>query len=169
MIQPPNRLAKILDAEDAAPIESLLRNAEARVEALEPVFAASLFPQVSALAQLCRRPDAALQADARAIRHATLSVVETAAVTRRHDMVPVALGICDLLDRWIFVREWRPRLVRAQAEGLYALASATGLSAADRATLTADLLRIRCEDRTPGCRAPAQDEARSLQRSGSAA
>ena len=143
LIHPPNRLAKMLDAEGAAPIELLVRNAEARVEDMAPAFAASLGPQVSALVELCRRPDKALQADARVIRHAALTVVETAAITRRHDMVPVALGVCDLLDRWIFACEWRPRAVRAQAEGLHALAFAKGLSEADREVLAADLLRMR--------------------------
>ena len=145
LIQPPNRLARILVAEDAVPIALLVQGGEAQVEAMVPVFAASLAPQVATLVQLCRRSDPELQAQARDIRRAALAVVETAAITRRHDIVPVALGICDLLDRWLFASEWAPRLVRAQAEGLHALVFTQGLTSADQGRLIDDLMQIRAE------------------------
>ena len=145
LIHPPNRLARILAAEDAVPISVLVQGAEAQVEAMTPVFAASLAPQVAALVALCRQGDPDLQAEARDIRRAALAVVETAAITRRHDIVPVALGICDLLDRWLFASEWAPRLVRALAEGLHALVFAPGLTQADQGRLIDDLMQIRAE------------------------
>ena len=145
LTHPPNRLARILAAEDAVPIALLVQGAEAQIEALAPVFAATLAPQVEALVDLCRRCDPDLRADARDIRRAALAVVETAAITRRHDIVPVALGICDLLDRWLFAAEWLPRLVRAQAEGLHALIFARGLTPVDHGRLIEDLMQMRAE------------------------
>lgn len=145
LIHPPNRLARILAAEDAVPIALLVQGGEAQVEVMVPVFAASLAPQVATLVQLCRRSDPDLQAQARDIRRTALAVVEAAAITRRNDIVPIALGICDLLDRWLFAAEWRPRLVRAQAEGLHALVFAPGLTAADHGRLIDDLMQIRAE------------------------
>ena len=152
LIHPPNRLARILVAEDAVPIALLAQGGEAQVEAMVPVFAASLAPQVATLVQLCRRSDPDLQAQARDIRRAALAVVETAAITRRHDIVPVALGICDLLDRWLFASEWAPRLVRALAEGLHALVFAPGLTPADQGRLIDDLMQIRAESDTASAR-----------------
>lgn len=145
LTHPPNRLARILAAEDAVPIALLVQGGEAQIEALAPVFAATLAPQVATLVQLCRRSDPDLQAEARDIRRAALAVVETAAITRRHDIVPVALGICDLLNRWLFASEWVPRLVRAPAEGLHALIFAKGLTHADHGRLIEDLMQMRAE------------------------
>ncbi|QTC89916.1 hypothetical protein [Brevundimonas goettingensis] len=136
---PPNRLARILSATDTTTVETLARNAEARVEAITPAIAIRLGPLIGELLAACRRPDAAIQADARAVRRLALSIAETAAVARRNDLVPLTIDLCDLLDGWIDCGCWRGGAVTVQAEGLALLFLDRSLAPADQARLLAGL------------------------------
>ncbi len=136
---PPNRLARILTATDATAVETLARHAEARVEAITPAIAIRLGPLIADLLAACRRPDAAIQSDARTVRRLALSVAETAAVARRNDLVPLTIDLCDLLDGWIDCGCWRVGAVTVQAEGLALLFLDRSLAPADQARLLAGL------------------------------
>lgn len=136
---PPNPLDRILTAADAATIEALARDAEARVEAITPAIAIRLGPLILELLTACRRPDPAIQSDARAVRRLALSVAETAAVARRNDLVPLTIDLCDLLDGWIDCGCWRAGAVTVQAEGLALLFVDRSLAPADQARLLAGL------------------------------
>lgn len=136
---PPNELARILTAADTATIEALAHDAEVRVQAIAPAIAIRLGPQISDLLATCRRPDAEIQADARAIRRLALSIAETAAVARRNDLVPLVIDLCDLLDGWIDCGCWRSGAVTVQAEGLGVLFFDRSLAPADQARLSAGL------------------------------
>ncbi|NBW09990.1 MAG: hypothetical protein EBR82_18385 [Caulobacteraceae bacterium] len=136
---PPNELARILTAAETTTIATLAHDAEARVQAIAPAIAIRLGPQLSDLLAACRRPDAEIQGDARAIRRLALSIAETAAVARRNDLVPLVIDLCDLLDGWIDCRCWRAGAVTLQAEGLGVLFFDRSLGPADQARLSAGL------------------------------